>query len=332
MTQSNVSRVLVVDDEAEICQLLAEALAGSNVEVRTAGSGEKALEVAREHRPDLLITDLCLGDCNGLDVIDGLRATCGEVPAVVITGHGTAKDLAEASRRRPVELMTKPLDLDRLCGVVRGELSRRRRDEGASRRSLRLRKFAHHANLQRKEVSRKLETATADLTAAYQDLSRQMTSQQLVLDYQKELLSARTDDDVFRNLFRLFVSHSGGVFGAAMVCDEDAELHVVGRFGVPQPDSLNFCRMLARPLVGQVIANPRVMLTDAYEEADVFDASIRKYLCGVSILAIPLIPSEGELIGLVILYRKGEQPFTDEDLKLAQLISAPTAVCVRRND
>ena len=58
----------------------------------------------------------------------------------------------------------------------------------------------------------------------------------------------------------------------------------------------------------------------------------RRYLPGVSALTIPLMPTPGELIGVVLLYRKGEQPFTDSDVALAELIAAPTSLAVRRND
>ena len=44
------------------------------------------------------------------------------------------------------------------------------------------------------------------------------------------------------------------------------------------------------------------------------------------------LPTEGEMIGLVVLYRKGEQPFLNEDLALAELLAPPTALAVRRND
>jgi GAF domain-containing protein len=81
-----------------------------------------------------------------------------------------------------------------------------------------------------------------------------------------------------------------------------------------------------------MIANPTCTLTDAGEEQQRFDASIRRYLPGLSVLAIPLVPAEGELIGLVVLYRKGEQPFTDADVALAELVAPSTAAAIRRND
>ena len=152
------------------------------------------------------------------------------------------------------------------------------------------------------------------------------------MGYQRELLGARTDDDVFRALFRLFVTRSGPVFGVAMVCDSAAQLKTTGRFGVPQPDGLEFCRRLSQPLIDAVLSDPHCTLIDAEAESFLFDESIRRYLPGLTALAVPLIPRSGEMIGLVVLYRKGEQPFTDADVALAELIAHPTALAIQRND
>jgi len=85
-------------------------------------------------------------------------------------------------------------------------------------------------------------------------------------------------------------------------------------------------------MIAAVLADPRCILLDAEKEAELFEEPARRYLPGVSILAVPLMPSDGELIGLVILYRKGEQPFMQSDLALADAIAAPTALAVRRNE
>jgi len=117
-----------------------------------------------------------------------------------------------------------------------------------------------------------------------------------------------------------------------MVCDSEAELQISGRFGVPQPDEASFCHELCEPLINIILESPRCMLIDAGERPELFDESIRRFLPGLSILVMPLIPAPGELIGLVVMYRKGEQPFTDIDVELAGMIAPPTAAAVRRND
>jgi len=331
-TPGSVPRVLVVDDEPALCELLVDALGDLDIQVWAAGSGDEAIRLARRHRPDLLVTDLYLGDCNGWDVIDRLRSTVGEIPVVVITGRGDPATLTRASRSRPVELMTKPLDIERLRGTITEELARQAENKLHDRRARRLRTLARTTNLERKDIRKQLDSTCVNLTEAYRSLSGQMAIQQSVLGFQRDLLAAANDDDVFRSLFRLFVRRSGSVFGVAMVCDAGADLQIIGRFGVPKPDNTDFCRKIVAPMIERVLATPNCQLMDAWTESDLFDLDIREYLVGVSILAIPLLPTPGELIGLVCLYRKGEQPFTDEDVELAEMVSAPTALTVRRND
>ena len=331
MFSSNVARVLVVDDEPELRELLTDALSADGIQVRAAGSGKEAIALAKQHRPDIVVTDVRLGDCTGLEVIDRLRASMGDIPAVVITGYGDAKTLSDASRRRPVELMTKPLDVGRLQETIRQELSRQAVSRRLRERNKRLRGLAREANRQRKSATRQLHRTCEDLTCAYRTLSGQMGLQKIALAYQRELIGTKTDDDVFRELFSLFAQRSGPVFGVALVCDSSAELQLIGRFGVPAPDSSSFCQLLSVPMADLLLVSPQVMLIDAGQQSELFDEAIRKYLVGVSVLAAPLLPTEGEMIGLVVFYRKGEQPFTDSDIALAEMIALPTALAIRRN-
>ena len=311
---------------------MSDILGALDVTVSTAGSGKEAIEIARSQTPDLLITDLRLGDCNGLDVIDDIRKFAGEVPAVVITGYGDPEALAEASRRRPVELMTKPLDATRLCQTVREALNRSGRIERLSRRNRRLRTIARDINRNRNLIRGQLDSTCADLTCAYRNLSNQLSMQQAVINYQNSIIAARTDDEVFSAMFRAFATRTGPLHAVAMVCDENANLNIIGRFGVPKPDELGFCQKLARPMVDMILQTPKCLVIDAWDEVNLFDQAIHRRLCGVSILAVPLIPAPGELIGMGVLYRKGEQPFIHQDLTLAETISRASALAVRRND
>jgi len=325
--------VLVVDDELAMVDLLRDALEGEGLSIETATSGLDAIKLARANPPDIVVTDLMLGDCTGLDVIDSLRADIsGDIPAIVITGVGDPETLTEASRCRPVELMTKPLDLDRLRLAIAEELTRRAGYERTKRRHKRLRRLAREINIERKTIQNRLDSTCADLTVAYRTLSSQMACQQVLLAYQREMIAARSDDDVFRSLFRVIVHRTGSVFGVAMVCDSEAQLQIAGRFGVPHPDEVTFCRELCNPLIDMTLVDPKCVLLDTGQRSEIFHESIRKFLPGLSALTMPLIPSPGELIGLVVLYRKGEQPFTDADVELAEAIAPPTAMAVRRND
>jgi DNA-binding response OmpR family regulator len=332
MAPGDIAHVLVVDDEPDLRELLVDALSDRDVEVLPAANGEEAVRIAERNRPDLVIADLFLGDDSGLNVIDRLRKDRDDLPAVVITGSREIESFSMASRRHPVEMMTKPLDLERLRETIRATLDRVGKDRRQSRRVQRVTRLARDLSAERKVMRRHIDDTCEGMAAAYRNLSGQLAMQREVLSFQNQLIGARNDDDVFRTLFRVFVRRTGPVFGAALVCDAHAQLQVVGRFGVPYPDPLAFCRSLADPLVDAILDTPDVMLLDTGDEAEMFDESIRRFLPGLTALVIPLIPAPGELIGLVTLYRKGEQPFTDADVALAELLATPCAIAVRRND
>jgi CheY-like chemotaxis protein len=324
-------RILVADDEPGLCELLSDAL-GEEMDVSVAANGREAMASAQTGQVDLLVTDFYLGDCTGLEVIDNLRLLQPDMPAVLITGHAEMASLTETSRRRPIEVFRKPLDLNRLKQTITAELARQADQERYRTRTRRLRRLASHSNLQRKHARRQINSGPGEQTLGYRKLSRQVGLQKLVMEFQRNLLLARCDDDVFKNLFGMYVHHSGPVFGAALVCDDQAQLQLIGRFGVPNPDPARFCLWLSSPIIDTVLGEPRPTLIDATEQTDRFDPSIRKYLPGLSILALPLVPEEGQMIGLVMLYRKGEQPFMESDVSLAEMIAMPTALAVQRND
>ncbi len=322
-------RILIVDDEPALRELIVDALSDTGTIVSTAGSGFEAMELARTERPDIVITDLCLGDCSGLDVIDNLRESMGDVPTVVITGKGDAESLSEASRRRPLELMTKPLNIQRLRDTISQEITRQEDVESDIEDAPGISTASQAQDLISEQ---QFFENTFMLAEAYRSLSDRALMDKTLISYQMDLIESKNDDDVFRSFFRAFVRRSGAVLGAALVCNSNAELRVVGRFGVPHPDNLEFCQHLSEPLVDLLLATPCVQTIDAMDEVELFDEAIQPYLPGITLLAIPLIPAPGEMIGVITLYRKGEQPFTSEDVELAQNLAFPTAVAVRRND
>ena len=303
------ARILLVDDDPAICELLADALRPNGHQVDRAASAAEALASAETNRPDLIVTDLRLGDEDGIELIDRLRDKFGDVPAIFITGYGDAKSLSEASRRRPVEMLNKPLDLERLRDAVGAALQGRR--EGRQDYGL-------------------LSATCEDLMATCRQLHTDRDRQEALIRYQTRLLEGSDHDDIFRNFFQVFVERTGGLCGAALLGGDVEEFQLVGRFGVPVPDGINFCRSLAAAVVPLLDERPEVTVLDAQDNIELFPQEMHRMLVGVSLLLIPLMAQDGRLVGTVMLYRKGEQPFTDDDIALAEMVGAPTAVAVQR--
>ena len=83
-------------------------------------------------------------------------------------------------------------------------------------------------------------------------------------------------------------------------------------------------------MVPTLLARPEVTVLDATENLGLFPKNMHRLLVGVTLLAVPLMAGEGRMIGLTVLYRKGEQPFTDDDIALARLVADPTAVAAQK--
>ncbi|MGW1927548.1 response regulator, partial [Streptomyces massasporeus] len=85
-------RVLVVDDEASLAELLSMALRYEGWQVRSAGDGAAALRSAREFRPDAVILDIMLPDVDGLSLLGRIRRELPDVPVLFLTAKDAVED------------------------------------------------------------------------------------------------------------------------------------------------------------------------------------------------------------------------------------------------
>ncbi|MBX3211435.1 MAG: sigma-54-dependent Fis family transcriptional regulator [Labilithrix sp.] len=131
------ANVLVVDDDRELCELLAIRIeaAGYNVSVEHDVRGALA-HVGRE-RVDAILLDLRLGQEDGFDVLDGVSKRSGDVPVIILTAHGTIDLAVEAMRRGAFGFVTKPFhDHDLLQKLKHTVESHRLRREVAGLRRI----------------------------------------------------------------------------------------------------------------------------------------------------------------------------------------------------
>lgn len=116
-------RILVVDDEAAMRRALATNLKVRGYRVDLAESGERALELAAHHHPDLVILDLGLPGIDGVEVIRGLRGWT-EVPIIVLSARDGEHDKIEALDAGADDYVTKPFGIGELLARVRAALRR----------------------------------------------------------------------------------------------------------------------------------------------------------------------------------------------------------------
>ncbi|MEV5576657.1 response regulator transcription factor [Spirillospora sp. NPDC052269] len=117
-------RVLVVDDEANIRDLIDTALTFHGFAVATADDGEGALRAARAERPDLILLDVLLPDLDGFEVCRRLRAAGDQVPIIFLTARDTPSDTVTGLTLGGDDYVTKPFSIDALVARVRAVLRR----------------------------------------------------------------------------------------------------------------------------------------------------------------------------------------------------------------
>src|ERR1700738_1390701 len=122
MNQSRQPRVLVVDDEEHITELLSMGLGYNGFEVERVGSGRAALDAIGRRRPDLIVLDVMLPDLDGFEVARRLRAGEGagvKVPVIFLTARDATADKVQGLRLGSDDYVTKPFSIEELIERVK---------------------------------------------------------------------------------------------------------------------------------------------------------------------------------------------------------------------
>jgi two-component system nitrogen regulation response regulator NtrX len=115
-----ISDILVVDDEADIRELVAAILQDEGYAVRTAHNAEAALAAFRARKPGLVVLDIWMtsGGLDGLEVLDRMKSTDPDLPVIMISGHGNIETAVSSIKRGAYDFIEKPFKSDRLMLVV----------------------------------------------------------------------------------------------------------------------------------------------------------------------------------------------------------------------
>lgn len=112
--------ILVVDDEADICELVAGVLEDEGYEARTARNSDEAIAALEERRPSLVLLDVWLqgSKLDGLDLLEEIKQRDPSLPVLMISGHGNLDTAVAAIRRGAVDFIEKPFEAARLLHLI----------------------------------------------------------------------------------------------------------------------------------------------------------------------------------------------------------------------
>jgi two-component system response regulator PilR (NtrC family) len=117
-----MNKILIVDDEPDICELLEITLARMNLETLSATTLQKARELLAARTFDLCLTDMRLPDGNGLDLVEEIQQRQPGMPVAVITAHGNMEAAVRALKAGAFDFISKPVDLKNLRQLVASAL------------------------------------------------------------------------------------------------------------------------------------------------------------------------------------------------------------------
>ncbi len=134
MSDAETSRILVVDDETNLADLVATALRYAGFTTSTANDGAEAMRSAAAFKPDLIILDVMLPDMDGFEVARQLEARAADIPILFLTARDATEDKVRGLTVGGDDYVTKPFSLDELIARVRVILRRAGRREPSQNR------------------------------------------------------------------------------------------------------------------------------------------------------------------------------------------------------
>ncbi|MDE3078799.1 MAG: sigma-54-dependent Fis family transcriptional regulator [Paracoccaceae bacterium] len=133
-----MSRILIVDDERDIRELISDILRDEGYVTRLAGNSDECMAAINEEAPALMILDIWLKDSrmDGIDILKTVKRDNPDVPVVIISGHGNIEIAVAAIKQGAYDFIEKPFNIDQLMVVVSRamETSRLRRENADLRR------------------------------------------------------------------------------------------------------------------------------------------------------------------------------------------------------
>ena len=124
MVMEEPGKILVVDDSPQISKALNDLLSASGYSVRTAPSGERALQILESTAFDLIITDLKMTGMTGIELAKQVLQKSPSLPVVILTGYGDMDSVITALRLGVADYLKKPFSIDEVMSVVEREIAR----------------------------------------------------------------------------------------------------------------------------------------------------------------------------------------------------------------
>ncbi|MDP6379791.1 MAG: response regulator [Phycisphaerae bacterium] len=332
------ARILVIDDEPEVCDVLAETLvlSGNDWEIIREVDPTRALERMRDEPFDCVITDIVMPSMSGLELARSVREMSDDIPLIAITGKANLSSSIEALRLGFHDFLQKPFDLDEVRSSVARSLTRHRRRRQLGDKLAEVVQQNAILKASEAQLKEKLDLASHDLVLSSKRLARQVRELGHAADVARTLSGIVDLNDLLAVCAEL-LADAVACRGATVALYEagEAVVPVVGR-AFKEADQPPLVHWLKEPMNDGVLCR----VAHSCEPANVDDVAASAVLADTErwlwkqgrVLVMPVMHQD-LCVGVVAVARDTEERnFGSVDAhtlrKLAETI-APSIVAVR---
>ena len=225
------TRILIVDDDASVRDVISVLLQEEGYECRTASSAEVALDISAADAPPLVISDMKMPGRDGIWLLEAFRERYPETAVIMLTGYGDTEAAVDCLRRGAVDYLLKPPKLTDLIRAIERALAKRRIELARKR--------------YQKKLERKVRDRTSELRTALKDVQHTYQSTLLALVAALDAREHETSDHSQRVVeYTTAIADRLGIRGPELEeIGRGALLHDIGKIGVPDAVLLKPARL-----------------------------------------------------------------------------------------
>lgn len=327
--ESGSPRILIVDDEPNICNLLRELLARQDYQIDTCPNGQDALAKVQAGRYDMLISDLKMPGISGIDLIKSVKAVSPNTAAVLVTGYATVETAVKALRYGADDYLTKPFNIDELRKVVSRGLESKQLRQKNHELVAQLKSANEELKRHKNELKHEVVRTSESLLATNHRLELRVQQLNTIMKVTKAITSildlGRLLDFCLRLLGREMQVENSSIM-LMQPCGR--RLLVKASYGPRASRVMNKERQLGDGVAGWVAEYKEPLLVADINSSPAFATEFAGQYPGKSFLCVPLLLQDRTLGVLNLTGKFNGEPFTEQDREFVLAIAGQIAVAI----
>ncbi len=313
--------LLVIDDEADIREVIGRALASEQVQVHTAGTLDDARGQLAERTLDMVLLDVGMPDGDGLAFAAELSADHPHVQTIVITGRATTEHAVAAMRAGAVDFLAKPLDLDELTERVTIALHAPRHDPQRDQQLRRLKRLCRKLNRSRHDITQQVDILCNDLVTAYQELASQMHHVETTTTFKAMLEDELDLEQLLRRMMEFVLDKIGPTNAVIFLPAHEGGFTVGGyvNYSCQRESAPVLLQHLADAVAPRIAEEPDVMWLTDHAMIEAWLGDDAAWLTDAQVIAGGCREGD-DVLAAVMLFRDGEESFEDAHYELIEAI------------